>query len=65
MAEVKYTALRDLMIPNGPGVLPSTTRVDMGEIFSLDGDEPIDIEALIQQGSVSLHKPQRKVKGNG
>jgi hypothetical protein len=65
MAEVKYTALRNLMIPNGPGVLPSTTWVDIGEIFSLDGDEPIDIEALIRQGSVSLYKPKRKVKGNG
>ena len=54
--EVEYLALRKLRISNGPGKLPSTLMVQAGERFILDGDEPIDMAVLLQQGAVKLYQ---------
>ncbi len=43
-----YRALRRLLIPNGPGVIPSSTRIAVGEVFSFDGDEPVDVRLLLR-----------------
>ena len=48
-----YRANRKLRIPNGPGNIPSSTRVEAGEIFSLDGTEPIDVPLLLRLGAIS------------
>jgi hypothetical protein len=53
--EVWYLALRRLLIPNGPGKTPGTLRVAVGQRFGLDGDEPIDMAALLRQGAVRLY----------
>lgn len=55
-AETWYIALRKLLIPNGPGKIPSSCRVAAGERFALDGDEPIDIARLISQGAVRVYQ---------
>mgnify|MGYP001563240104 CR=1 FL=1 len=47
-----YVAQRNLLIPQGPGVIPSSMRIPAGTIFSFDGDEPIDIAMLRQQGVI-------------
>ena len=63
--ETYYRAKRKLLIPNGPGQVPSSTRVEDGEIFSLDGTEPIDAHLLLRQrviepydGPVPTRSPQ-------
>ena len=50
-----YVAQRNLLIPQGPGVLPSSMRIPSGSIFSFDGDEPIDIAMLRQTGAIVPH----------
>ncbi len=58
--ETYYIANRKLLIPNGPGAVPSSVRVEKGEIFSLDGTEPIDLDALLEGGAISpSEKPTR------
>ena len=47
-----YVAMRALMIPQGPGVIPSTVRFMQGELFELDGDEPIRVDKMLQLGSI-------------
>lgn len=54
--EIWYIAKRRLLIPNGPNKVPSSTRVEVGERFVLDGDEPIDIAALLRQGAVTVYR---------
>ena len=53
--EVWYLALRKLKIPNGPGQIPSSARIERGEPFVFDGDEPVDVAALIRQGAIRLY----------
>ena len=55
--EIRYVALVPLLMPQGPGVVPSVLRLDRGEIFSLDGDEPIDIDMLLASGAVRHYNP--------
>ena len=49
-----YKAKHKLLIPNGPGQLPSSVHVDNGEIFSLDGTEMVDVGMLLR-----LHQIER------
>ena len=51
-----YIALRKLRIPNGPGKFPSSIRVGVGEVFSLDGDEPINVHLLLKQRAIQPYK---------
>lgn len=55
-AEVWYLALRKLHIAQGPGTVPSTIRFASGQRFALDGDEPIDIEALIRIKAIKIYE---------
>ena len=43
-----YIARKDLKIPQGPGKTPGLLRLQMHEVFSFDGDEPIDILKLLR-----------------
>lgn len=50
-----YVAQRNLLIPQGPGIIPSSMRIPSGTVFSFDGDEPVDIAMLRQQGAIVPH----------
>jgi hypothetical protein len=79
--EVWYLALKKLLLSQGPGVKPSTLRIIPGQRFTLDGDEPIDVEALLRIGAIKLYedsdaewaqeqlanapKPRRRRNSNG
>jgi hypothetical protein len=54
--EVLYLALRDLKIPNGPGKVPSSVRIPRGVRFELDGDEPINLQRLLNSGAAKLYE---------
>ena len=54
--EVWYLALRKLHIVQGPGVKPSSIRFYPGQRFALDGDEFVDIEALLRTNSVKIYE---------
>ncbi len=54
--EVWYLALRKLHIAQGPGVKPSSIRFYPGQRFALDGDEFVDIEALLRLGAVKIYE---------
>ncbi|MDP2950164.1 MAG: hypothetical protein Q8P22_11570 [Chloroflexota bacterium] len=54
MAEMYYRANVKLLIPNGPGAVPSSVRVAAGEVFILDGTEPLNIPMLIASGAAQL-----------
>ena len=47
-----YIARRRLLIPQGPGKVPSALRVLTGDVFSFDGDEPIDIRSLLRSQAI-------------
>ena len=62
--ETYYIANRNLLIPNGPGTLPSSTRVSKDDVFSLDGTEPIDVALLLQQGAIKpTDAPRNRTEG--
>ena len=46
-----YTALKKLSIPQ-PGQTPGILRVAQYEVFSFDGNEPIDINGLLRAQSI-------------
>ena len=54
--EVWYLALRKLHIAQGPGVKPSSIRFYPGQRFALDGDEFVDVEALLRTNSVKIYE---------
>ena len=47
-----YIARRKLLIPQGPGQAPSSMRMFKGDVFSFDGDEPIDIRELLRMQAI-------------
>lgn len=47
-----YICLRKLLIPQGPGQVPSSLRQFKGDVFSFDGDEPIDINMLLRSQAI-------------
>lgn len=47
-----YIARRKLLIPNGPGQVPSSLRVAKYGVFFFDGDEPVDIRHLLQTQAI-------------
>ena len=47
-----YIALKKLLIPQGPGQVPSSLRVYVHDVFSFDGDEPIDINRLLRSQAI-------------
>ena len=53
--EVWYLALRKLLIVQGPNTLPSSIRFFPGQRFALDGDEAVDVEALLRTGAIKLY----------
>ena len=54
--EVWYLALHKLHIVQGPGTKPSSIRFYPGQRFTLDGDEPVDIDSLLRTGAVKLYE---------
>ena len=55
-SEVWYLALRKLLIVQGPNTLPSSIRFHPGQRFALDGDEAVDVEALLRTGAIKLYE---------
>lgn len=53
MAEQYFRANVKLLIPNGPGHVPSSIRVAPGETLVLDGTEPLNVPMLIQTGAIT------------
>lgn len=47
-----YIALKKLLIPQGPGMTPPALRLSKHEVFTFDGDEPIDINVLLEKQSI-------------
>ncbi len=56
-----YLALRKLHIVQGPGVKPSSIRFYPGQRFALDGDEFVDIEALLRTNAVKIYEESDEV----
>ena len=54
--EIWYLALHKLHMVQGPGTTPSSIRFYPGQRFTLDGDEPVDIESLLRTGAVKLYE---------
>ncbi len=54
--EVWYLALHKLHMVQGPGTKPSSIRFYPGQRFTLDGDEPVDIDSLLRTGAVKLYE---------
>ena len=54
--EVWYLALRKLHIAQGPGITPSSIRFHPGQRFALDGDEPVDVDALLRIGAIKFYE---------
>jgi len=47
-----YIARRKLLIPQGPGKVPSSMRFFQHDVFSFDGDEPVDIRGLLRNQAI-------------
>jgi hypothetical protein len=56
-----YLALHKLHIVQGPGVKPSSIRFHPGQRFALDGDEYVDIEALLRISAVKIYEESDEV----
>ena len=54
--EIWYIAIKKLLIPNADGEVPSSLRLWPGQRFSLDGNEAIDVEAMIRTGAIKLYE---------
>ena len=54
--EIWYLALHKLLMVQGPGTKPSSSRFYPGQRFTLDGDEPVDIESLLRTGAVKIYE---------
>ena len=54
--DVWYLALHKLHIVQGPGVKPSSIRFYPGQRFALDGDEFVDVEALLRVGAIKIYE---------
>jgi hypothetical protein len=54
--DIWYLALKRLHIAQGPGVKPSTLRIFPGQRFTLDGDEPIDVESLLRTRAIKIYE---------
>ena len=59
-SEVWYLALRKLLIVQGPNTLPSSIRFHPGQRFALDGDEAVDVEALLRTRAIKLYEDSDK-----
>tara|TARA_R100001244_G_scaffold115446_1_gene85631 strand:- start:178 stop:384 length:207 start_codon:yes stop_codon:yes gene_type:complete len=44
----------------GPGIKPSSIRFYPGQRFTLDGDEPVDIESLLRTRAVKIYEESDK-----
>jgi len=51
-----YLALKKMLMAQGPGVKPSSIRINRGQRFALDGDEPLDIDELIRLKVVKIYE---------
>ena len=58
-----YIARHKLLIPQGPGKVPSSVRMFIGDVFTFDGDEPIDIRGLLRKQAIQPYtKPLETVE---
>ena len=55
-SDVWYLALHKLHIVQGPGGKPSSIRFYPGQRFALDGDEFVDVEALLRTGAIKVYE---------
>lgn len=55
-----YRADHKLIITNEPGSVPSVTKVDVGQLFELDGTEVINVPSLIVLGVMHREEPPKK-----
>lgn len=44
-----YIARKKLIIPQGPRQQPAMLKLSKHEVFSFDGDEPVDIRKLLEK----------------
>jgi len=51
-----YLALKKMLMAQGPGVKPSSIRINRGQWYALDGDEPLDIDELIRLRIVKIYE---------
>ena len=51
-----YLALKKMLMGQGPGVIPSSIRINRGQRFALDGEEPIAVDELIRRKVVKLYE---------
>ncbi len=54
--DVWYLALHKLHIAQGPGVKPSSIRFYPGQRFALDGNEFVDVDALLRTGAIKIYE---------
>lgn len=57
----KYVALKPMSFPN-PGNVPSVLRLEPGEIFSLDGNEGLNVDSLLSCGVIRRYVEPKKLK---
>jgi len=61
-----YIARKKLLIPQGPGKTPSSMRIFKSDVFSFDGDEPIDIRGLLRAQAIQPYtKPLESLEAEG
>jgi len=62
LAEEWLIALVRLNILNAPGSIPSSTKVEAGQRFQLDGDESVNAERLFSTGAIAVYdgSPEQK-----
>ena len=51
-----YLTLKKLLMPQGPMTKPSSLRLYPGQRFTLDGDEPIDVESLLRTRAIKVYE---------
>ena len=59
---IKYVALKPMSFPN-PGNIPSVLRLEPGDIFSLDGNEGLNVDSLLACRVIRRHVEPKKAKG--
>ena len=60
---MKYVALHRLKIAC-PGQVPSSIKIMPGDIFSLDGNEGIQVDQLLQQGHIKVYEEVKCAEGS-
>jgi hypothetical protein len=53
---VWYLTLKKLLMAQGPTTKPSSIRLYPGQRFTLDGDEPVDVESLLRTKAIKVYE---------